>query len=71
MTRELLVTNVSSAYVEITNIINVANWHREHCHENCNIALYQLGMTCKRLLAHTWYKERAELERLIKETKWS
>jgi len=92
---------VSSAYAELTNIIEAAKWHREHCNgqefcpvchgrqdvadgpttkpcpnpecnqglvaQNCNVALYLLGMTAKRLVDHCWLSERNTARRLIHE----
>lgn len=65
-----MIRRISPALAELMNLINSANWHREHCHENCNVALYQLGMTAKRLVIHCWLSERDEARRLIKETNW-
>lgn len=63
--------NTSGAYFELVNIINAAKWHKEHCHESCNVALYALGLTAKRLVNHCWLAERAEVKRMIAETEWT
>ena len=63
--------HVSEAFMELMNIINAAKWHKEHCHESCDVALYQLGLTCKRLVNHCWLSERAEARRMIAETVWN
>lgn len=59
--------NNSSAFAELVNIIEAAKWHREHCQESCNVALYLLGMTAKRLVDHCWLNERNTARRLIHE----
>ena len=61
----------SSAFSELTNIINAAKWHREHCAEKCDVALYQLGMTAKRLVNHCWLSEKRMAERMISEMNWT
>jgi len=63
--------NISEAYQELVNIINTANWHRAHCSEECDVMVYVLGLTAKRLVPHCWLSERREAERLIAETNWS
>lgn len=62
---------VSFAFAELTNLINAAKWHRANCHESCDVALYQLGLTAKRLINHCWLSERRTAERIIAETDWS
>lgn len=65
-------TRISEAYQELINIINAAKWHRAHCNDSeCNVMLYVLGITAKRLVPHCWLSERREAERLIAETDWS
>ena len=66
-------TNHSSAYFELVNIINAAIHHRAHCTNDgtCNVALYGLGLTAKRLVNHCWLSEKREVERLIAETDWT
>jgi hypothetical protein len=61
---------VSSAMAELQNIINAARWHRDNCHEDCNVMLYLLGLTAKRLVDHCWLSERNTARRLIHETEW-
>jgi hypothetical protein len=62
----------SSAYEEIVNIVNAANFHRAHCNNSeCNVMLYVLGLTAKRLVIHCWLSERREAEGLIAGTDWS
>lgn len=61
----------SEAMFELRNICNAAKWHKEHCHENCNVALYALGLTAKRLVDYCWLSEREAARRMIKETNWS
>lgn len=64
--------HISAAFGELINIIATANWHREHCQDSeCNVALYQLGMTAKRLVDHCWLSERNRARRLIQETTWT
>lgn len=62
--------NISPALAELYNIIHAAKWHRENCHESCNVSLYQLGMTAHRLVKHCWLSERAEARRIIAESEW-
>jgi hypothetical protein len=67
---------VSSGMAELMNICNAAKWHREHCHpnkdeENCNVALYLLGLTAKRLVEYCWLSERNTARRIISETNFS
>ena len=61
----------SEAFAELTNLINTARWHRENCHENCNVALYVLGLTAQRLLKFCWKSEKELARRLIKENNWT
>jgi hypothetical protein len=63
---------VSSAYAELLNLINAAVYHRANCqHSDCGVALYQLGLTAKRLVDHCWLSERNSARRIIAETDWS
>jgi len=64
-------TRVSEAMMELENICSAARWHREHCNENCNVSLYQLGLTAKRLINHCWLNERERARRIIKEVNWT
>ncbi len=62
----------SSAYEEIVNLVNAANWHRARCDDsNCAVMLYVLGLTAKRLVIHCWLSERREAEGLIAGTDWT
>lgn len=67
---------ISDSLAEIMNLCNAAKWHREHCREcpnktDCNVSLWQLGMTAKRLVKHCWLSELRRAERIIRETDWT
>ncbi len=66
--------NHSEAFEELTNLIETARWHQRYCldagHDNCNVMLYLLGMTAKRLVNHCWLHERNTARRLIAENNW-
>lgn len=60
----------SQAYMEIINLINLANDHRSKCDESCHVSLHLLKFTVDRLIKSVWSNERQDIILKITETKW-
>lgn len=62
----------SKAYVEIVNMINMANFHRRMCADpDCGVTLYHAKNTALRLIPHCWPTERADAVLKITNARWT
>ena len=52
-------SSYSGAYTELTNLLNVALYHKAHCTDaDCGVTLFSLRKTGRRLVNYVWPQER-------------